>query len=207
MHSEVHLNSTAKVINISKTPEENRSAVTEISLQHNNELDENEATLSPELVKLERILSRKQTARLEGNKNDIKLLLENKELIKRKQDTIEELKRENYECNKLEKNQTKLKKRVSDIENELYSSNVIIHGISENEDEEGPERYRLITEVIARTIYASSYGEQIQIAIQIPIKKTYRLGRYNSQRGRPIVINFVYHEDCENLLWNKKYHP
>ena len=81
--------------------------------------------------------------------------------------------------NKLEKNQTRLKKRVSDIENELYSSNVIIHGISESEDEEGPERYRLVMEVIARTIYASSYEEQIQIARKIPIKKTYRLGRYN----------------------------
>ena len=51
---------------------------------------------------------------------------------------------------------------------------MIIHRISENEDEEGPERYRLITEVIATTIYASSYEEQIQIARKIPIKKTYR---------------------------------
>ena len=93
--------------------------------------------------------------------------------------------------NKLEKNRTRLKKRDSDIENKLYSSNVIIHGISENEDEEGPEWYRLITEVITTTIYASSYKEQIQIAREIPIKKMYRLGRYNSQRGRPIVINFV----------------
>ena len=172
---------------------------------------EDEATLSLELAKLERILSRKQTASLEGIKNDIKLLLENEELIKRQQDMIEELKRENYELNvkynKLEKNQTRLKKRVSDIENELYSSNVIIHGIYENEDEEGLERYRLITEVIAATIFASSYEEQIQIARKIPIKKTYRLGRYNSQRGRPIVINFVYHEDFENLLLNKKYLP
>ena len=201
----------SKVINMSKTPEENKPAVTQTSLQHNNELDEDESTLSPELAKLECILSRKQTASLEGIKNDIKLLLENEELIKRQQDTIEELKRENYELNvkynKLEKNQTRLKKRVSNIENELYSSNVIIHGISENEDEEGPERYRLITEVIARTIYASSYEEQIQIARKIPIKKTYRLRRYNSQRGRPIVINFMYHEDCENLLSNKKYLP
>ena len=201
----------AKVINMSKTPEENRSAVTQTSLQHNNELDEDEATLSPELAKPERVLSRKQTASLEGIKNDIRLLLENEELIKGQQDTIEELKRENYELNvkynKLEKNQMRLKKRVSDIENELYSSNVIIDGISENENEEGPERYRLITEVIATTIYASSYEEQIQIARKIPIKKMYRLGRYNSQRGRPIVINFVYHEDFENLLSNKKYLP
>ena len=84
---------------------------------------------------------------------------------------------------------------------------MIIHGISVNEDEEGPERYRLITEVIARTIYASSYEEQIQIARKIPIKKTYRLGRYNSQRGRPIVINFVYHEDCEKPTLEQEISP
>ena len=176
----------SKFINMSKTPEENKQGVTQTASQHYYEKDEDdESTLSPELAKLERILSRKQTASLEGTKNDIKLLLENEELIKRQQDTIEELKRENYELNvkynKLEKNQTRLKKRVSDIENELYSSNVIIHGISENEYEDGLERYRLITEVIARTIFASSYEEQIQIARKIPIKKTYRLGRYNSQ--------------------------
>ena len=202
----------SKLINMSKTPEENKQDVTQTASQHYYEKDkDDESTLSPELAKLERILSRKQTASLEGIKNDIKLLLENEELIKRQQDTIEELKRENYELNvkynKLEKNQTRLKKRVSDIENELYSSNAIVHGLSENEYEDGPERYRLITEVIARTISASSYEEQIQIARKIPIKKTYRLGRYNTQRGRPIVINFVYHEDCENLLSNKKYLP
>ena len=179
----------SKLINMSKTPEENKQDVTQTASQHYYEKDEDdESTLSPELAKLERILSRKQTASLEGIKNDIKLLLENEELIKRQQDTIEELKRENYELNvkynKLEKNQTRLKKRVSDIENELYSSNVIVHGISENEYEDGPERYRLITEVIARTIFASSYEEQIQIARKIPIKKTYRLGRYKHTTGK-----------------------
>ena len=148
---------------------------------------------------------------LEGIKNDIKLLLENEKLMKKQQDAIDELKKENYElnvkCNRLEKNQSRLKKRVSNIENELYSSNVIIHAVSENEDEEGPERYRLVTEVIATTIYAATYEEQIQIARKIPIKKTCRFGCYNSQRGRPIMINFVYHEDCKNLLSNKKYLP
>ena len=71
---------------------------------------------------------------------------------------------------------------------------MILHGISESENEEGPERYGLVTEVIATTIYGGSYEEQIKIARKIPIKKTYRLGRYNSQRGRPIVFNFVYHK-------------
>ena len=128
---------------MSKTPEEKQPAQNVTPLLQDNELEEDESTLSPELAKLERILSRKQTANLEGIKNDIKLLLENEKLIKKQQDAIDELKKENYElnvkCNKLEKNQLRLKKRVSDIENELYSSNVIMHGVSENEDEEGQE--------------------------------------------------------------------
>ena len=56
---------------MSKTPEENRRAVTQTSLQHNHDQDEDESTLSPELAKLEHILSRKQTASVEGIKNDI----------------------------------------------------------------------------------------------------------------------------------------
>ena len=200
-----------KCINMSKSPEDKNTITNLTSDTQDNDLDEDETTLSPELAKLERILSRKQTSSLEGIKRDIKLLLEMEELIKKQQDTIEELKKENYElnvkCNRLEKKETRLKKCVSDIENELYSSNVILHGISESEYEEGPERYRLVTEVIATTIYAGSYEEQIQIARKIPIKKTYRIGRYNSQRGRPIVVNFVYHEDFDNLLSNKKYLP
>ena len=43
---------------MSKTPEENRLAVTQTSLQHNYDQDEDESTFSPELVKLECILSR-----------------------------------------------------------------------------------------------------------------------------------------------------
>ena len=65
----------SKFINMSKTPEEHRPGVTQTFLQHNYDQDEDESTLSPELAKLERILSRKQTASLEGIKNDIKLLL------------------------------------------------------------------------------------------------------------------------------------
>ena len=204
-------NRPTKFINMSKTPDENTTARTLTPPTQDTDPEDDESTLSPELAKLERILSRKQELSLKEIKRDIKLLLETEEIIKKQQDTIDDLKKENHElnvkCNKLEKNQTMLRKRVSDIENELYSSNIILHGISESEYEEGPERYRLVTEVIATTICAGSYEEQIQIARKIPIKKTYRIGRYNTQRGRPIVVNFVYHEDCENLLSNKKYLP
>ena len=42
------------------------------------------------------------------------------------------------------------------IENEMYSSNLIFSGIAEGESEEGPEHYRLITEAIANMINAQT---------------------------------------------------
>ena len=172
---------------------------------------EDESTLSPELAKLERILSRKQAENLEGFKNDIKKLLENEELIRKQQDTITELKKENQELNikynRLEQKHHRLQNRVVNIENELFSSNLIFNGIPEGENEEGRERYKLIIEAIANMINAQTREEQLQAARWIPIKKSSRLGKYNSRRGRPIVVHFVYHEDCEYLLANRSYLP
>ena len=196
-----------KKINMSSSPQEPHQT------NNTSQLDENEdeSTLSPELAKLERILSRKQAANLEGIKNDIKKLLENEELIKKQQDTITELKKENQELNikynRLEQKHHRLQKRVVNIENELFSSNLIFSGIPEGESEEGPECYRLIIEAIANTINAQTREEQLQTARRIPIKKSSRLGKYNSRRGRPIVVHFVYHEDCEYLLANRSYLP
>ena len=57
-----------KKVNISASPQESQK------MNNNSEANviEDESSLSPELAKLERILSRKQAASLEGIKNDIK---------------------------------------------------------------------------------------------------------------------------------------
>ena len=166
----------AKKIIMSTSPQENGDGP--VILQ--SEEDEDETTLSPELAKLERILSRKQKANLAGIKDDIKKLLENEELIKRQQETISELKKENQELNvkynRLEQKHHQLQTRVTNIENELYSSNLIFSGLSEAPNEEGPDRYRMVIEVIANTINAQTREEQLQIARRIPIKKSTRLG-------------------------------
>ena len=197
----------AKKIIMSTSPQENGDGP--VILQPEEE--EDETTLSPELAKLERILSRKQKANLAGIKDDIKKLLENEELIKRQQETISELKKENQELNvkynRLEQKHHQLQTRVTNIENELYSSNLIFSGLSEAPNEEGPDRYRMIIEVIANTINAQTREEQLQTARRIPIKKSTRLGKYNSHRGRPMLVQFVYQEDCEYLLANKSYLP
>ena len=53
----------------------------------------------------------------------------------------------------------------------------------------------------------SNHHEQMNEARKILIKKTSRIGKYNPYKGRPISVTFVYNEDCEHLLANKKYLP
>ena len=52
-------NKPTKFINMSKSPEEKQPMLNATLAPQGNEMEEDESTLSPELVKLERILSRK----------------------------------------------------------------------------------------------------------------------------------------------------
>ena len=76
-------NRPTKLINMSKTPDENMTARTLTPPTQDTDPEEDESTLSPELAKLERILSRKQESSLKEIKRDIKLLLETEEIIKK----------------------------------------------------------------------------------------------------------------------------
>ena len=53
----------------------------------------------------------------------------------------------------------------------------------------------------------NNHHEQLTAARKILIKKTSRLGKYNPSKGRLISVTFVYNEDCEYLLANKKHLP
>ena len=140
--------------------------------------------------------------------NDIVSLLRNAKLLQTQQTQIETLKHENLEmhlkCNRMEKEQEKLKKKFSIIENELLEATAIIHGVHEDRWEDGTTRYNMVVDVIAYTMFGSNHHEQLTAARKILIKKTSRLGKYNPAKGRPISVTFVYNEDCEYLLANKK---
>ena len=65
----------------------------------------------------------------------------------------------------------------------------------------------MVVDVLAYTMMGSNHHEQMNEARKILIKKTSRIGKYNPYKGRPISVTFVYNEDCEHLLANKKYLP
>ena len=176
-----------------------------------DEVEEEIKSLSPELAKVTKILLRRNDHKFDAIQSDITSLLKNAELLQKQQDQIESLKKENVviqlKCDKIELDHAKLKQRLSRIENELLESTAIIHGVHEDKWEEGSTRYNMVVDVLAYTMYGTNHHEQLTAARKILIKKTSRLGKYNPNRGRPISVSFVYNEDCEHLLANKKYLP
>ena len=168
-------------------------------------------SLSPELAKVTKILLRRNEHRFTKLQNDISTLLINSEVLQEQQNQIETLKRENSEiqlrCDKLESGQRKLKKKLSIIENELLEAMAIIHDVHEDRWEEGSTRYNMVVDVLAYTMLGSNHHEQMSSARKILIKKTTRLGKFNPYKGRPILVTFVYNEDCEHLIANRKYLP
>ena len=74
-------------------------------------------------------------------------------------------------------------------ENELLESTAIIHGVHEENWEDGTTRYNMVVDVLAYTMYGTSHHEQLTSARKILIKKTSRLGKYNPNRGETNISN------------------
>ena len=189
------------------TTDEKRKLEQQLAEEEEREID----SLSPELAKVTKILLRRNEHRFTKLQNDISTLIMNLEVLQEQQNQIETLKKENCEiqlkCDRLETDQRRLKKKLSQIENELLESTAIIHGVYEDRWEEGSTRYNMVLDVLAFTMFGSNHHEQLNAARKILIKKTVRLGKFNPYKGRPICVTFVYNKDCEHLLANKKYLP
>ena len=200
-------NNPYQKINMGDTTDEKRKLEQQLAEEEEKEID----SLSPELAKVTKILLRRNEHRFTELQNDISTLIMNSEVLQEQQNQIETLKKENCEmqmkCDRLETDQRRLKKKLSKIENELLESTAIIHGVHKDRWEEGSTRYNMVVDVLAYTMFGSNHHEQINATRKILIKKTVRLGKFNSYKGRPISVTFVYNEDCEHLLANKKYLP
>ena len=200
-------NNPYKKINMGDTDIGNMKMEQELTEEEEKEIE----SLSPELAKVTKILLRRNEHRFTELRNDMSTLIRNAEILQEQQNQIELLKRENSEmqlrCTKLETDQHRLRSKLSKIENELLESTAIIHGIHEDSWEEGSTRYNMVVDVLAYTMMGSNHHEQMNEARKILIKKTSRIGKYNPYKGRPISVTFVYNEDCEHLLANKKYLP
>ena len=110
------------------------------------------------------------------------------------------------ECVKLvEQKNENLNKRLSELENRLFESNLIIHRIKESAWETDDARTEKIYNVMTETVLGRSYDDRLETVKLMPIKSAKRLGTYSSARSRPISVEFLYRSDADYLMNNKKY--
>ena len=136
----------------------------------------------------ELLLIKSKTDKISGEMK--KLKLENKTIERR--------------CNLVEKENKTLKDRLNSIENKMLECHVIMHGVEEAEVESPDQRIDKIKEMLFYTVNKPTPEEQLNVASNIPIVSTERLGHYNESRNRPISITFENKSDSDLLLKREK---
>ena len=98
-----------------------------------------------------------------------------------------------------------LNKRVCELENRLFETNLIIHGIRESAWETDDVLTEKIYDAMTETVLGRNYDNRLETVKLMPIKSAKRLGIYSSVRSRPISVEFLYRSDADYLMNNKKY--
>ena len=167
-----------------------------------NQPEEGEVKLS----KLDQNLVKALEFLLKPIRDDIKdLKQELKQDITESHHLIEENKMLHYRVQKVEAKNIELSKQLTDLENKLLESNVMLHGISESIWETEIVRQEKIYLAIAETLIGWTLEDRLDTARGMIIKGSKRIGPYRSMRNRPISVEFMYKLDSKYLLNNRKY--
>ena len=87
----------------------------------------------------------------------------------------------------------------------MLESSVILTGIREGLLEMDDVRKEKIYEVISERVLGHTLEERLNTARVMYIKNSRRIGRYRQMYNRPIVVEFMYKEDADCLLNNRRY--
>ena len=100
-----------------------------------------------------------------------------------------------------------LKTRVIKLENRMLESNLIIHGLREDNWELEENRRERIYQAISSTVDEKKYSDRITTARNIAIRSTKRLGKYRGGKGRLVSICFEKKSHADTLYNNRSFLP
>ena len=104
----------------------------------------------------------------------------------------------------VEKENMELKQKLTDIEDQMLETCVVLSGIDEDKWEDPDPRRDLVDKELSILMPGNTAEEKLEKAKAINIIKTERVGRYNPQKSRPISIKFAVKKDAEWLLLCKQ---
>ena len=100
-----------------------------------------------------------------------------------------------------------LKQRIDRIENKLMCSNVILHGISDQQWELSAVTREKALSAISHIANGKTSKDKLDVVRKIGFRDIRRLGEYREHRNRPILLEFEKRVSAEFLLENRKQLP
>ena len=107
---------------------------------------------------------------------------------------------------RIEDEQTKLKRKIQDLESRVLCNNLVLKGVTDTKWEEERETLHKVYQELSAIIDVKDGENKLEKAQQIGIRKCKRMGRYteDTTRPRPISIELVHRHDALNLIDNKR---
>ena len=107
---------------------------------------------------------------------------------------------------RIEDEQTKLKRKIQDLENRVLCNNIVLKGVTDTKWEEERETLNKVYQELSAVVEVQEGENRLEIAQRIGIRKCKRMGRFteDTSRPRPISIELVHRQDALNLIDNKR---
>ena len=164
--------------------------------------------LPPDLKLLYDSLSQKWDERMDPLESKVNALFSEESNLPQHIEYVNEMKRNQGKLesrlNKVEKENTELKQKLTLIEDQMLENCVVLTGLNEDKWEEPIPRRNLIDKELASILPGEDDEEKLAKAKAIKIVNTERIGRYNPTKGRPIAIKFAFKSDADWILSCKK---
>ena len=134
-------------------------------------------------------------------------LIESNKSFLDQQNLIQELQTENKilstRVHRLENEHSKLKSKLSQIENKSLECSIIIKGIPETIGETEQDLIDAVHWEISNTIIGNTERERFDKAKRMEIRKCQRIGKFNQERSRPLSVEFLSRQDSTYVLANR----
>ena len=105
------------------------------------------------------------------------------------------------------KENTTLHDRLSRIENKLLENSIMLSGVPEEPWELELNLHEKVVKILAYTIDAAEYEDQLEVAQEVRVNKIVCKGQYSARSTRPVSVTIDKHSDASYVLENRYYLP
>ena len=106
--------------------------------------------------------------------------------------------------NRIESEQSKLKRRIQDLEKRVLENSLVLRGVKDEKWEEEKDTLKKVYQEISHLMEIKDGEDRLEVAHEVGIRRCRRMGRYQPERNRPISLELVHRQDVLYLLEHKK---